>query len=261
MLGLYIYVSIHVEAWLQYNRLELRHTRRKGIAVFQEPDIAAVAALISEPTRAMILSALLGGQALPASELAARAHITPQTASSHLSKLLEGNLISVTATGRHRYYALKSEEVAQILEALQVIAIPSKTTPQRKPKIAPDLCHARTCYDHLAGKLGVLLTDALIAKGFICETEQNYDLTKKGYDLVASWGIQVDLLKRKRRKFAYACLDWSERRFHLAGALGASVAETFLDKGWVKRMPVSRALSITHTGTEMLQQQFDIRLT
>ena len=228
--------------------------------MFQEPDIAAVAALISEPTRAIILSALLGGQALPASELAARAHITPQTASSHLSKLLEGGLISVNAIGRHRYYSLKSEEVARILEALQVIATPSKNAPQRKPQISPELRHARTCYDHLAGQLGVALTEALLGKDYICASDQNYDLTSKGVDLAESWGIEVDLLKKKRRKFAYACADWSERRFHLAGALGAAITETFLRKGWVKHLPHSRALTITPFGYDMLQHQFDLRL-
>lgn len=229
--------------------------------MIQEPDIAAVAALIGEPTRALILSALLGGVALPASELAARAHITPQTASAHLSKLLNGNLISVKTVGRHRYYSLKGEDIARILESLQVVATPSRNMPKRKQKIAPELQHARTCYDHLAGKLGVSLTDALIAKGFLCEVEQNYELTSKGVELADRWGIQVELVKKQRRKFAYACLDWSEQRFHIAGALGAAIATTFLDKGWVKRMPDSRALAITFSGADMLQQQFDVRLT
>lgn len=228
--------------------------------MFQEPDIAAVAALISEPSRAMMLSALLGGHALPASELAARAHITPQTASAHLSRLLEGNLISVTATGRHRYYSLKNDQVAHILESLQVIASPSKTTPKRQPKIAPELCLARTCYDHLAGKLGVLLADALVEKGFISEAAGKYDPTEKGLDLAMTWGIAVDSLRKKRRKFAYACVDWSERRFHVAGSFGTAIAETFLDNGWVKRLPNTRALTVTSPGKVVLKQQLGIVL-
>ena len=226
--------------------------------MFQEPDIAAVAALISEPTRAIILSALLSGEALPASELASRANITPQTASSHLSRLLEGNLISVTAIGRHRYYSLKNREVAQLLESLQVIAPLSENTPARKPKIAPELCHARTCYDHLAGKLGVVLSEELIRQGYLNEIDQNYDLTKKGVKLANDWDIEIMSLKEKRRKFAYACRDWSERRFHIAGALGAAFADTFFARGWIKRLPDSRALRITYDGAKMLSHDFGI---
>jgi len=229
--------------------------------MLQEPDIAAVATLIGEPARAIILSALLSGTALPASELAARAHITPQTASSHLAKLLAGDLISVTVMGRYRYYALKNSEVAQALEALQVIAPAAKNTPSRRPKIAPELCHARTCYDHLAGKLGVALSNGLIAKGYLLEIDQHYELTTKGADLAENWGVDVGLLKKKRRRFAYACLDWSERSFHIAGALGAAIADTFFDKGWVKQLPDTRALEITAAGINMLQGDFGIVLS
>lgn len=226
--------------------------------MYQEPDIAKIAALISEPTRAAMLSALMSGQALPASELALRAHITPQTASSHLAKLLQGNLVRVTSIGRHRYYSLKNSEVARILELLQVIAPPPENTPQRKPKIAPELCHARTCYDHLAGKLGVMLTESLISHGYIYEIEQVYHLTDNGQILVQSWDIDYEKVKQKRRKFAYACLDWSERRFHLAGALGSAIAEVFFHRGWVKRLPETRALSVTSAGVEMLHTEFNL---
>ncbi|MCA9911516.1 MAG: helix-turn-helix transcriptional regulator [Anaerolineae bacterium] len=226
-----------------------------------EPDIAAVATLIGEPARAIILSALLSGKALPASELASRAHVTPQTASSHLAKLLAGDLISVTVMGRYRYYALKNSEVAQALEALQVIAPAAKNTPSRRPKIAPELCHARTCYDHLAGKLGVALSNGLIAQGYLLKVEQHYELTAKGATLAESWGIDVGLLKKKRRRFAYACLDWSERRFHVAGALGAAIAAAFFAKGWVKHLPDTRALKVTDAGVDMLQRDFGIALS
>ncbi len=229
--------------------------------MYQEPDIATIAALIGEPARAIMLSALLSGEALPASELASRAHITPQTASSHLAKLLEGNLINVTVVGRHRFYTLKSKEIAQTLESLQVIALPSKNTLTRKPKIAPELRHARTCYDHLAGRLGVVLSDTLVNQGYILEDNQNYKLTAKGMDLIESWGVEVVSLKKKRRKFAYACLDWSEKRFHIAGALGSALAETFFDKGWVKRLPGTRALKITIAGANMLQRDFGVVLS
>lgn len=159
--------------------------------MFQEPDIATVAALVGDPTRAIILSALLSGESLPAGELAARAHVTPQTASLHLSKLLDGNLIRVVKSGRHRYYALKSAEVAQVLEALQVIAPPPQQFKHTKRKPASHLCLARTCYDHLAGRVGVALCDSMLERGHITEDNQNYHLTEKGASLLCDWGMSV----------------------------------------------------------------------
>ncbi|MCB9450370.1 MAG: helix-turn-helix transcriptional regulator [Anaerolineaceae bacterium] len=226
----------------------------------QEPDMAAVAALIGEPTRAIILSALLGGEALPASELAFRAQVTPQTASSHLSKLLEGNLLKVATVGRHRYYSLKNHAVAQTLESLQVIAPLSQPGPLHMPKISPELCHARTCYDHLAGRLGVTLTEVWLQQTYLIQKNQNYEIAPKGIEWLESWKIDVELLKKKRRKLAYACLDWSERRFHIAGSLGAALADLFFENGWIKRLPQSRALKITAVGENLLKQEFGIAL-
>jgi len=226
--------------------------------MLHEPDFATIASLIGEPSRAAILAALLSGEALPASELAYRAHVTPQTASSHLAKLLDANLLKVTATGRHRYYSLKNHDVARILETLQIIAPPLKPQTLRTSKISPELCQARTCYDHLAGKLGVSVTHALIKQNYLEIDEQNYLLTPKGLAWFESWEIDVEPLKKKRRKFAYACLDWSERRFHIAGSLGAVVADLFFDKGWVKRLPHTRALKITRIGETILKQDFAI---
>lgn len=228
--------------------------------MLHEPDFATIAALIGEPSRALILGALLSGEALPASELAYRAHVTPQTASSHLAKLLDANLLNVTATGRHRYYSLKNHDVARILESLQLIAPPLKPQTVRTSKISPDLCQARTCYDHLAGKLGVSFTHALIEREYLELEEQNYNLTPKGVAWFDAWGIDVEPLKKNRRKFAYACLDWSERRFHIAGSLGAVITELFFEKGWVKRLPHTRALQITRVGEAILKQDFAITL-
>ena len=226
-----------------------------------EPDLATVASLIGEPTRAIILSALMGGEALPASELAYRAQVTPQTISSHLSKLLAGNLIKVTQTGRHRYYSLKDHKVAQILENLQRIAPLSKTTPLRVMKISPELCHARTCYDHLAGKLGVAVTNALVEQSYLEQEEDIYHLTCKGVELINQWEIDVKSLEKKRRKFAYACVDWSERHFHVAGSLGAAIAEYFFASKWVERLPHTRALTITALGEKALKREFSIILS
>jgi len=228
--------------------------------MLHEPDFATIAALIGDPSRASILNALLSGEALPASELAYRAHITPQTASSHLSKLLDAHLVKVTAMGRHRYYSLKNHDVAQILETLQLIAPPLKPKSTRPTKISPELCHARTCYDHLAGKLGVTVTHALLEQNFVVEDEQNYGLTPKGLDWLDTWGIDVEPLTKKRRKFAFACLDWSERRFHIAGSLGAVIADLFIENAWVKRLPHTRALKITSKGTTLLKQEFAITM-
>lgn len=224
----------------------------------QDIDLAAVAALIGEPTRACILSALLGGEALPASELAYRAYVTPQTASSHLAKLLDGDLIKVTAIGRHRYYSLKNYEVAEVLETLQRIAPLPEPKAHRARKIDDDLCQARTCYDHLAGKLGVAFTQSLLEKDYLREDEQNYKVTDRGKAWLMAWEIDLEALKTKRRKFAYACLDWSERRFHLAGTLGAAITTIFIEHSWVKRIPKTRALKVTAQGRQVLKRDFAI---
>jgi len=228
--------------------------------MFQELDLASVAALIGEPSRALILAALLSSEALPASELAYRAQVTPQTASSHLGKLLEGNLVKVTQMGRHHYYSLKNREVAQVLEALQLVAPISTSMPPRIAKISPELCHARTCYDHLAGKLGVSLTHALLEQRYLIQEEQNYILTTKGTEWFELRQVDLESLKKKRRKFAYACLDWSERHHHIAGTLGAAITQLFFDNHWVKHLPHTRALQITSAGEKMLKQDFDLTL-
>lgn len=228
--------------------------------MFNQPDLAAVAALIAEPTRAAILSALLGGEALPASELAYRAQVTPQTASAHLAKLLEGGLVKVTSIGRHRYYSLKNHDVAHVLEAMALVAPLSQPHPPRPTKISPALCGARTCYDHLAGKLGVAFTETLVERGLLVAEDETYTPTPAGLEQFAAWKIDVDALKRKRRKLAYVCLDWSERRFHLAGTLGAAIADVFFTNGWVRRIPQTRALEITTAGAQMLKQDFGIVL-
>ena len=226
-----------------------------------EPDLATVASLIGDPSRASILSALMSGEALPASELAYRAQITPQTTSSHLTKLLEGGLIKVNKVGRHRYYSLKNHDVAQMLEVLQRIAPISKATPIRNRHISPELCFARTCYDHLAGKLGVAVTQVLIEQEYLIQDEEIYTVTSKGEDLLNRWEIDVQSLQKQRRKFAFPCVDWSERNFHIAGSLGAAIAEYFFQSKWVKRIPHTRALAVTTLGDETIDRQFGLRLT
>jgi DNA-binding transcriptional ArsR family regulator len=225
-----------------------------------EPDLSTIAALIGDPTRAIMLSALMGGQSLPASELAYRSHITAQTASSHLAKLVEGGLLTVQQTGRHRYYQLKNAEVAHLLEALAVVAPAPRVKSQGESEDLKALHLARTCYDHLAGKLGVAVTQSLLDQAFIQLDEADYQVTAEGSKWLTAWDIDESQLHKGRRKFACTCLDWSERRYHVAGALGASVTAKFFEKGWVARITGTRAIRITDSGRKGLKEQFGISI-
>lgn len=226
-----------------------------------EPDLSAIANLIGDPTRASILCALMGGEALPASELAYRAHVTPQTISSHVAKLMAGNLIKVEKIGRHRYYSLSSHQVAQTLEILQLIAPLTKQATPRASQISPALCQARTCYDHIAGKLGVAITDSLTAHKFLVKDDDVYHLSRQGAEWLKLWEIDEIVLRQQRRKFAYPCMDWSERRCHVAGALGAAIANLFFERGWLERQVNTRALTITSKGETVLHEDFGIVLS
>jgi DNA-binding transcriptional ArsR family regulator len=223
------------------------------------PDLSTIAALIGEPSRAAILSALLSGQSLPASELAFRAQITPQTTSSHLSRLVAGGLIEVTHTGRHRYYRLKNAEVAQALEALAVISpLPTLRSKQQSDDVQA-LHFARTCYDHLAGKLGVAVTQSLLDKNFIVLEGEDYHVTDAGTDWLTTWDIDIHQLRKGRRQFACACLDWSERRYHVAGALGAAIVTKFFEKGWISRLSGSRAVRLTEVGRIGFKKELSVK--
>lgn len=225
-----------------------------------QPDLSAIAMLIGDPARAAILSALLGGQALPASELAHRAHVTPQTASAHLAKLVEGGLLELNRSGRHRYYRLKNAEVARALEALAIISPAPRPKSQRDSTEYQALCFARTCYDHLAGKLGVALTQALQDKGLLTLHEQAYALTPQGSRWLEDWHIDEDKLHKGRRMFARTCLDWSERRDHLAGALGAAITTRLLEEGWIVRNAGNRSVRLTETGRSGILREFGISI-
>ena len=225
-----------------------------------EPTIAIVADLIGAPARATILGALLSGETLPATELARRCHLTPQTVSAHLTKLAHGKLIVVQPMGRHRYYRLADPGVARALEALQVIAPQSPVCSLRESDQSRIMRNARLCYDHLAGRLGVGLTEHLLDRGWLTATERDFHVTATGELGLATLGLDLDAAKARRRSFARQCLDWSERKPHLAGALGAALASHFFAEGWIKRVDGSRGIHLTATGKARFNQMFGISL-
>lgn len=211
-----------------------------------DTDLAAIGALLGDPSRARMLDALMGGRALAAGELARAAGVTRSTASEHLTRLRAGGLVEVLAQGRHRYYRIAGPEVGTALEALSHIAPARPVTSLRQAGHARSLAHARTCYDHLAGRCGVALHDALLAHGWLTPA---YDVAPPGMTGFAGLGVDVAAVRARRRTFARACLDWTERRPHLAGGLAAATTDRLVELGWfVRRSPDSRALRLTDAG-------------
>jgi DNA-binding transcriptional ArsR family regulator len=200
--------------------------------------LAAIANLIEDPARSAMLAALAGGRALPAGELARRAGVQPATASTHLRRLTEAGLIRVRAQGRHRYHEIVDPEVATVLEAIAQIAPPAPVRSLSQHRAACALTEARTCYDHLAGRRGVQLRDRLLATGAIRRLDdRDHELTDRGQHLVDQLGIDLAALRASRRVFARSCVDWTDRRIHLAGALPAAITSVFLTRGWLTRGP------------------------
>jgi DNA-binding transcriptional ArsR family regulator len=228
--------------------------------MYAEPSIAEVASLIGDPARANMLSALKDDGALTATELAHIAGVAPQTASGHLSKLMEARLIAVERQGRHRYYRLAGHQVAEALEALALLSVGSATQPRRRGPRDQEVRFARTCYDHLAGRAGVAVTDALQACGLLRPADGDFCLTGPGETFCAGFGIDLVGLAKGRRLFARQCLDWSERRPHLAGALGAALLEQFVARGWILRHRGGRAVEVTEAGHAGLKEAFAVDL-
>jgi DNA-binding transcriptional ArsR family regulator len=222
--------------------------------------VAAAAALIGEPARAALLIALTEAEYLPARELAARAGIAPSTASGHLSRLLDGDLVVARRSGRHRYFRLANTEVATAIEALSAIAPSRRVSSRREATIGDALREARTCYDHLAGRLGVELTAALEREGILVQDEEaEYRLGEDAARyLSAEFATDLGELQLQRRTLARACVDWSERRRHVAGALGAALAASVLERGWVKRRNGNRSLEVTPDGCQAFEHRFGI---
>ncbi len=213
-----------------------------------DPNIASVAALIAEPARAAMLTALLGRRPRAASELARCAGISPQTGSAHLARLVAGGLLSVTPNGRHRYYQLAGPHVAEVLEALAAIAPAAPIGSLRQFDEARAIRFARTCYDHLAGMVGVALTERMLEHGLLLPVEHTYRVGDEGVAWLEREGLDVHQILHGRRAQARACLDWSERRDHLAGAFGAAVTDWLLQRGWIARVANNRAVQLTDAG-------------
>jgi DNA-binding transcriptional ArsR family regulator len=220
--------------------------------------LAEVAALIGDPARANILQALADGRALTAGELAWHAGVSAQTTSGHLAKLTEARLIALEKQGRHHYFRLASAEVAEAMEALMLVAA---SGPRRYRPTGPRdeaLRAARTCYDHLAGRLAVALADRLSASEFIVLSDGAAAITEKGHRFFSDFGL--DLGGKSSRPLCRTCLDWSERRSHLAGRLGAALCHKYLELGWIKRGKDSRAVTFTPRGIEGFRAAFGIAL-
>jgi DNA-binding transcriptional ArsR family regulator len=219
-----------------------------------EADVAAVAGLLGEPARAAIIGALMDGSTHRASDLARRAGVAASTASGHLSRLLEGGLVVSETRGRERHYRLASDATAEAIEALARLAPPAAVRSLRAGSRGEALRRARTCYDHLAGRLGVALTETLVEVEALVPGDASFTLTPSGEKLLERIGVDVGGARKRRRSFARACLDWSERRPHLAGALGAALADALLAQDWVRRRPNDRALVVTVAGERRLRR-------
>jgi DNA-binding transcriptional ArsR family regulator len=221
---------------------------------------SGIAAAIGEPARARILYGLMDGRARTSTELAVVAEVSPSTASAHLNRLKAVDLVGVLVQGKHRYYSLQGPDVAHLLEGLSILAGAARekfvpTTPSR-------LCAARTCYDHMAGSVAVALHDRFMALGWLstgsASTDHAYELTPAGTRAIQSLGIDLEATRRLRRRFACACLDWSERRPHVGGALGAALLKLALQQKWVTQDLDCRALAITSRGRREMQIRFGL---
>lgn len=241
--------------------------------VHGEADVAAAAALFADPSRARILAALTDGRALPASVLASEAGISPSTASEHLARLVSGGLLAVERSGRHRYFRLADDQVAAAIEALSTLAPQQPVRSLRASTRAAALRRGRTCYDHLAGRLGVAVTAALVARGALERTDGRVAVERADGDRLAApvhvhpyrlgsaagalfgrLGVDLDALAGScdRRPVLRFCVDWSEQRHHLAGALGAALLQRMRTDGWVRSLPAPRAVELTPVGRERL---------
>jgi DNA-binding transcriptional ArsR family regulator len=220
------------------------------------PDISRIAALLGDPARANVLMSLMGGKALTVTELAQEAGVTLQTTSSHLAKLEAGGLLRQRKQGRHRYYELAGDHVAEVLEALLGLAASQGHLRTRTGPRDEALRRARVCYNHLAGEAGIQMYDSLIERGFLRIGRGGLTLTDAGRAFVVDLGLDLDALDHGRSPLCRECLDWSERRSHLAGRLGRAFFQRMLDAGWARREGGSRAVTFTPVGETCFAASF-----
>jgi Predicted transcriptional regulators len=225
-----------------------------------EEKFVSVSALICEPVRAKMLWNLLDGRAYTASELSVAADISPSAASNHLAKLLNADIVKVEHQGRHRYYSLAGPEVAYVVEGLANLANNSAARPQRREPEAQGIKYCRSCYDHLAGYVGVKITETLEKSKCLVSNDRFYEVTAKGWKYLDRLGIAKDGFYNNRRPLARQCLDWSERRPHIAGQLGAEMLNRMLAEKWFKKVKFSRELIITSKGRQELYDWLGITL-
>jgi len=224
-----------------------------------EEKFVELTGLICEPTRAKMLWNLLDGRAYTASELAVVANVSPTAASNHLAKLREADLVKVETQGRHRYFSFSKPEVAYAVESLASLAN-DKDDGIKKIETHQGIKYCRTCYDHLAGLVGVRITEALEDKKIISKSDGHYIITKKGSSWLTDFGVTNDALTNKRRPLTRQCLDWSERRPHLAGQLGAVLLEKMLEKKWFRKMKFSRELIVTSKGSQEIYESLKVEV-
>lgn len=222
------------------------------------PDIAYVATLIGDPARANMLTALMSGKALTVSELAEEAGVTIQTASSHLSKLDEGGLLRPRKQGRHKYFSLANDEVAHVLEGLMGLAAGSGHLRKRTGPKDAELRQARVCYNHLAGDMGTQMFDSMMARGHLILQTEGLELTASGESFAADFGIDLATLRKNRSPLCRECLDWSERRSHLAGSLGRAFLSRFEELSWARRDQKTRVVSFSPNGTKHFERLFAV---
>ncbi|MGE4132375.1 MAG: ArsR/SmtB family transcription factor [Bdellovibrionales bacterium] len=225
------------------------------------PNLSKIASIIADPSRGKMLASLMNLDGLPASELAHMAGVTAQTASSHLSKMVAGGLVKLTKQGRHRYYSIASEQVADILEKLAILSpMPAAKTTRDSIELK-SLRVGRTCYGHLAGRAGVALLDRLLTKKYLEKNGDDYSITSEGNAFFEQLGLSLESLQNLRRVFACPCLDWTERKYHLAGALGSALTALLFEKGFVRRFENSRAVAFTDNGRVFFLEKFLIDVT
>jgi len=223
-----------------------------------DADVAAAAALLGEPVRTALVLAVMDRGALPASELAAGAGVAPSTASEHLRRLVDGGLLVGAKRGRHRYYELAEPAVAEAVEALSRVAPQRPVRSLREATRSELIREARTCYDHLAGRLGVAVARALEQSGVVVRRNGTYELGAAAEPRLAELGVDLDPLTDGRRPIVRGCLDWSARELHVAGALGAALAARLFELGWIERRAVNRSVAVTEAGRESLRERLGV---